>query len=148
MSHAFLKMASIPLLALLIVIFAISYNLITNQSGANRLVTRTFWNLNAGFADSELTFLDGAHYTNGGIGAVSVEGSYALTQDRITFVEYGPADAPCLHIPGTWQWKLNRTTLTLKEIDDKCSTRQYDWGSGFWTEQPEARQFEEELVVH
>lgn len=137
MSHTFLKVASVTLLTSAIVLFAVMHNAGTNLPSAPRLPQGTFWNLDAGFGDSELTFSDASHYTDGGIGAVSVEGSYTVSQNQIVFVEYGPADAPCLHIPGTYQWSLKRRLLALKEIHDGCPTRQFDWQTGAWVEQSE-----------
>lgn len=137
MSHTFLKVASVTLLTSAIIFFAVIYNANINLPSDSQRLTGAYWNLDAGFGDSELKFLDGSHYTNGGIRAVSVEGTYTLTHDNIIFLEYGPADAPCLHIPGRYQWRLNRKVLTLKEIDDQCPTRKFDWGSEVWIEQPE-----------
>lgn len=135
MSHNFSKVAGATLVAIVIAIFAASHYINANHLPAAPVPEGTYWNLDAGFGDSELRFLDGSRYTNGGIGAVSVEGNYTLTQDQITFIEYGPEDAPCLHIPGIYRWRLNRKVLALKEMDDKCPTRQFDWASGLWINQ-------------
>lgn len=135
MTHNLLKAVSVPVIAILIVMFAITHPSTANLLSLPNLTTGTYWNLDAGFGDSELRLLDGGQYTNGGIGVVSVAGRYTITQNQIVFNEYGPADAPCLHIPGTYKWRLNRKVLTLEEVEDKCPTRRFDWGSGLWLEQ-------------
>lgn len=135
MSNTFLKVASVTLLTSAIVLFAVIYNPNANLAFAHRLPTGTYWNWNAGFGDSELRFLKDGRYTNGAIGTASAEGNYTETKDRIVFVEFGPADAPCLHIPGMYQWSLQRRMLTLKAINDECPTRQFDWRSGVWIQQ-------------
>lgn len=96
----------------------------------------TYWNLDAGFGDSELKLLGSGRYTNGAIGTVSVEGTYTVTQNQIVFREYGPTDAPCLHIPASYQWTLNKRILILKQMEDSCATRAYDWSTGQWRKQP------------
>lgn len=136
MSHRFLKVACVSLLAIGVILFANNLRSATNPLLATPVPSGTYWNWDAGFGDSELVFLEGSRYTSGAIGAVSVEGTYALTQEQIVFIEYGPADAPCLHIAGTYEWRLNRNVLTLQELDDPCSTRQFDWRSGLWVWQP------------
>lgn len=137
MSPIFLKGVGITFVAIVVIVLGTSLKTHTNRVAAAPIPTGTYWNVDAGFGDSELKFMDGSHYTNGGIGAVSVEGTYTLSHDQIVFLEFGPADAPCLHLPGTYAWSLERKVLTLKEIVDVCLTRKFDWGSGFWIAQPE-----------
>jgi hypothetical protein len=127
------KVASLPIVAIVAIIFALGRNTSTN------LPPGTYWNLNAGFGDSELKLFEDGHYTNGGIGAVSVEGNYSLKQDQIMFTEYGPADAPCRYMPGTYKWNWDGQVLTLKALDDTCATRQVDWASGQWFKHPSAK---------
>lgn len=126
MSSKFWRITGVLGIGILSLVFVVSYSqAIKPPSGA-------YWNLDAGFGDSEVVLLDDGRYTNGAIGAVSVEGNYKLTGDRIIFVEFGPADAPCLHIPGTYKWSVKQKILTLQAMDDKCPTRQFDWASGLW----------------
>lgn len=134
MNHNAWRLGTLLAIALVGLAFAVSRYTAPLQAGIPSL-TGTYWNLNAGFGDSELIILADGRYTDGGIGAVSVEGTYTLRQDQIVFSEYGPADAPCLHIPGTYKWALTRQTLALKQVQDACPTRAYDWGSGLWIKQ-------------
>lgn len=136
MSHRFLMFVCVSLLAMGVMLFANALRSAMNQLLATPLPSGMYLNVDAGFGDSELRFLHGSRYTSGAMGAVSVEGTYTLTQDQIIFVEYGPADAPCLHIAGRYKWGLNRNVLTLQELDDQCATRQFDWSSGLWIWQP------------
>ena len=137
-----LKMAGVAVIATRIVLLAIGRNSTNNGPAAPNLPVGTYWNFNAGFGDSELKLMPGGRYTNGGIGSISVEGNYTLQGDRIVFTEYGPADAPCRYLPGTYKWSVNRDVLRLKEIEDTCPTRQYDWGSGWWFKQGQVPQMQ------
>ncbi len=89
-------------------------------------------NMDASYGSAELTLFEGGKYTYGDEGSVSAEGTYAITGNQITFIEFGPADAACLHLPGTYTWKVSGSTLALIEVSDSCSSRQYDWKSGAW----------------
>jgi hypothetical protein len=92
----------------------------------------TYLNVDAGFGSAEITFLADGHYTYDDDGSVSTEGTYKVTGNQIVFIEYGPADAACLHLPGKYTWAFAGKVLTLKEMEDRCLTRQYDWASGEW----------------
>ena len=94
-----------------------------------------YLNVGAGYGSAELTFLGNGKYTYGDDGSVSAEGTYAIAGNQMTFIEYGPADASCLRLPGKYTWKLTGRVLALTEVADQCSTRQYDWGSGQWFKQ-------------
>ena len=95
----------------------------------------TYLNVDAGFGTAEITFLADGRYTYGDDGGVSAEGTYKVAGHRIVFIEYRPADAACLHQRGQYTWAFAGKTLALKEVDDPCPTRQYDWGFGEWIEE-------------
>ena len=92
----------------------------------------TYLNVDAGYGSAEITFLADGRYTYGDDGSVSAEGTYKIMGNQILFIEYGPADASCLQLPGKYTWAFAAKVLTLKEIEDRCPTRQYEWGSGEW----------------
>jgi len=96
------------------------------------LPTGIYVNVDAGYGSAELALFANGRYTYGDDGSVSAEGTYDITGNRITFIEFGPADAQCLHLRGTYKWEVKSKTLTLTEVEDQCSTRQYDWKSGEW----------------
>lgn len=124
--------------ALLFSAFFLGCSPAANLLAMPALPSGTYWNVEGYFGDSELKFLDGSHYTIGGIGAVTAEGRYTLTRDQIVLTEYGPADAPCLHLPGVYSWKLKGKFLTLRALDDPCSSRALDWATGVWEFMPPA----------
>ena len=95
----------------------------------------TYLNLDAGYGSAEITFLADGHYTYGDQGDVSAEGTYKVVGNQIVFIEYGPADAECLHLPGRYTWSFANKVLALKEVADSCPARQYDWASGGWLKQ-------------
>lgn len=123
-------------LALALLTFGIGRTSIENLVAAPGLPVATYWNAEGGFGDSELVFSEGGQYTSGGIGGVSVEGTYAQEQNQVVFIEFGPADAPCLHIPGKYEWRIKGKVLTLKAVNDPCPTRLYDWSFRDWLRQP------------
>lgn len=92
-------------------------------------------NAEAGFGSSEITFLADGRYTYGDEGSVSAEGIYKVKGNQIVFTEYGPADAACLHLAGKYTWAFAGKDLVLKEVEDPCATRRYDWGFGDWFKQ-------------
>jgi len=92
----------------------------------------TYLNVDAGYGSAEITFLAGGRYTYGDDGSVSAEGTYKVMGKQIVFIEYGPADAACLNLPGKYTWAFAHEVLMLKEVEDRCPTRQYDWGYGEW----------------
>jgi hypothetical protein len=135
MFHNFWKLFGGLILALGLLTLGIGGTSIAYFLATPTLPTATYWNAEGGFGDSELVLLQGGRYTNGGIGAVSVDGNYTLKQNQIVFIEFGPADAPCLHIPGTYEWRVQGKVLTLKAVNDPCPTRLYDWSFGEWLKQ-------------
>src|SRR5437016_1262842 len=73
---------------------------LANVGSQRKPPTGMYLNVDAGFGSAELTLYADGRYTYGDDGSVSAEGAYTIAQDRIVFIEYGPADAPCLNRRG------------------------------------------------
>ena len=96
----------------------------------------TYLNVEAGYGSAEITLWADGRYTYGDDRSVSTEGSYKLIGDEMIFLEYGPADAACLHLASTYQWALDGKQLTLTAVEDPCPARKYDWRFGEWIREP------------
>jgi hypothetical protein len=95
----------------------------------------TYLNVDAGFGSAELTLYPDGHYTVGDNGSVSAEGMYRTVGNQISFTEYGPADAACLHLPGQYTWVMQAKWLSLRVVEDACPARAYDWQFGEWRQE-------------